>query len=167
IAVVDVPTMTLIQTIPLIGGIACGLVNSKDGRTIYVISAGGTGHLYRLDMTTDTLTEDTSYGPIASGIHGLIVSANEKRAYITAPGSEEAKVLDLNGSDVGTISLDWRPGVPDAPDSFARKGSHLYVALRFGGQVARINTQTGAVEYLYVAPPATSGWALHGMAVRP
>jgi DNA-binding beta-propeller fold protein YncE len=167
IAVVDVPTMTLIRTIPLIGGIACGLVNSKDGRTIYVISAGGTGHFYRLDMTTDTLTEDTNYGPIASGIHGLIVSANEKRAYITAPGSEVVKVLNLNGSDVSTISLDFTPGVLDAPDSFARKGSYLYVALRFAGQLARINTQTGDVDYLSIAPPATSGWALHGMAVRP
>ena len=167
IAVVDVPTMTVIRRIPLIGGIACGLVSSKDGRTIYVISAGGTGHFYRLDMTNDTLTEDTSYGPIASGIHGLIVSANEKRAYITAPGSEQVKVLNLNGSDVGTISLDFTPGVLDAPDSFARKGSYLYVALRFAGQLARINTQTGEVDYLSVAPPATSGWALHGMAVRP
>ena len=42
-------------------------------------------------MTTDTLT--TSYGPIAPGIHGLTVSANEKCAYITAPGSEQVKVL--------------------------------------------------------------------------
>jgi hypothetical protein len=162
-----VPTMTVIWRIPLIGGIACGLASSKDGRTIFVISAGGTGHFYRLDTTTETLTEDTDYGAIAVGIHGLITSANEKRAYITAPASEEVKVLNLNGHDVSTISLDWRPGVPDLPDSFARKGSHLYVALRFGGQVARINTQTGEVDYLYVAPPATSGWALHGMAVRP
>ena len=167
IAVVDVPTMTVIRRIPLIGGIACGLASSKDGRTIFVISAGGTGHFYRLDTTTDTLTEDTGYGAIAVGIHGLITSANEKRAYITAPASEEVKVLNLNGNDVSTISLDWRPGVADLPDSFARKGSYLYVALRFGGQVARINTQTGEVDYLYIAPPATSGWALHGMAVRP
>jgi DNA-binding beta-propeller fold protein YncE len=143
------------------------MANSKDGRTIFVIANGGTGHFYRLDTTTDTLTEDTGYGAIAAGIHGLIMSANEKRAYITAPASDEVKVLNLNGNDVGTIPLDWRPGVSDQPDSFARKGSHLYVALRFGGQVARINTLTGDVEYLYIAPPATSGWALHGMAVRP
>lgn len=167
IAVVDMATMTVIRTLPTAGGVVCGMANSKDGRTIYVISGGGTGHFYRLDMTTDTLTEDTSYGPIASGIHGLIVSANEKRAYITAPGSEQVKVLNLNGSDVSTISLDFTPGVLDAPDSFARKGSYLYVALRFAGQLARINTQTGDVEYLNIAPPATSGWALHGMAVRP
>ena len=112
-------------------------------------------------------SEDTGYGPIGVGIHGLITSANEKRAYITAPASEEVKVLNLNGNEVSTIPLDWRPGVPDLPDSFARKGSHLYVALRFAGQVARINTQTGEVDYLDIAPPATRGWALHGMAVRP
>lgn len=167
IAVVDVATMTVIRTLPTAGGVVCGMANSKDGRTIFVIANGGTGHFYRLDTTTDTLTEDTGYGAIAVGIHGLIMSANEKRAYITAPASDEVKVLNLNGNDVGTISLDWRPGVSDQPDSFARKGSHLYVALRFGGQVARINTQTGDVEYLNIAPPATTGWALHGMAVRP
>jgi len=167
IAIVDVTTMTVIRTLPTAGGVVCGMTNSKDGRTIFVIANGGTGHFYRLDTTTDTLTEDTRYGAIAVGIHGLIMSANEKRAYITAPGSDAVKVLNLNGDDVGTIPLDWRPGVSDQPDSFARKGSQLYVALRFGGQVARINTQTGDVEYLYVAPPATSGWALHGMAVRP
>jgi DNA-binding beta-propeller fold protein YncE len=167
IAVVDVPTMTVIRRIPLIGGIGCGLASSKDGRTIFAISAGGTGHFYRLDTTTDTLTEDTGFGPIGVGIHGLIASANEKRAYITAPASEEVKVLNLDSNEVSTISLDWRPGVPDLPDSFARKGSHLYVALRFAGQVARINTQTCEVDYLDIAPPATSGWALHGIAVRP
>ena len=167
IAVVDVTTMTVIRTLPTAGGVVCGMANSKDGRTIFVIANGGTGHFYRLDTTTDTLIEDTGYGAIASGIHGLIVSANEKRAYITAPGSEVVKVLNLNGSDVSTISLDFTPGVLDAPDGFARKGSYLYVALRFAGQVARINTQTGDVVYLDIAPPAMSGWALHGMAVRP
>jgi DNA-binding beta-propeller fold protein YncE len=167
IAVVDVPTMTVIGKLQTAGGVQCSLTNSKDGRTIFLIAAGGTGHFYQLDTLTDTLTEDTSFGPIAPGIHGLIMSANEKRAYITAPGSEVVKVLNLNSGAVDTISLDRNPGVPDAPDSFARKGSHLYVALRLGGQVARIKTQTGDVEYLDIAPPVTSGWALHGMAVRP
>jgi DNA-binding beta-propeller fold protein YncE len=167
IAVVDVPTMTVIRRLPTAGGVQCGLTNSKDGRTIFLLAAGGQGHFCRLDTTTDTLIEDTSFGPIAPGIHGLILSANEKRAYITAPSSELVKVLNLTSGEVGTIVLDRTPGFVDAPDSFARKGAHLYVALRFAGDLARINTQTGAIDYLPVAPPATSGWALHGMAVRP
>jgi DNA-binding beta-propeller fold protein YncE len=131
-------------------------------------SAGGTGHFYRLDTWSDTLTEDTSYGPIGVDLHGLAVTANEKTAYSTARGvADEIKVLNLNGSDVSTILIDPRPGIADRPDSLARKGSNLYVTIRYSGQVARIKTQTGSVEYIDVAPPATSGYAVHGIAVRP
>lgn len=49
----------------------------------------------------------------------------------------------------------------------ARRGSNIYVTLRYAGQVARIKTQSGTVDYIDVAPPATTGWAIHGIAVRP
>jgi len=169
IAIVDVPTMTLVGTLPTAGSVSgCGIVNSNDGRTIFLHSAGGAGHFYRLDTWSDTLTEDTSYGPIGFDLHGLVVSANEKTAYITARAvADEIKVLNLNGTDVSTIVIDPRPGIADRPDSLARKGSNLYVTVRFSGQVARIKTQTGSVEYIDVAPPATTGYAVHGIAVRP
>ena len=169
IAIVDVPTMTLVGTLPTAGSVSgCGLVNSNDGRTIFLTSAGGTGHFYRLDTWSDTLTEDTSYGSIGIDLHGLVVSANEKTAYITARGvADEIKVLNLNGNDVSTILIDPRPGMADRPDGLARKGSNLYATVRFSGQVARIKLQAGSVEYIDVAPPATSGYAVHGIAVRP
>ncbi|MEO5741776.1 MAG: YncE family protein [Vicinamibacterales bacterium] len=169
IAVVDVPTMTLVGTLPTAGSVSgCGLVNSNDGRTIFLTSAGGTGHFYRLDTWSDTLTEDTSYGPIGIDLHGLVVSANEKAAYVTARGvADEIKVLNLNGNDVSTILIDPRSGVADRPDGLARKGSNLYATVRYSGQVARIKLQTGSVEYIDVAPPATTGYAVHGIAVRP
>jgi DNA-binding beta-propeller fold protein YncE len=169
IAVVDVPTMTLVGTLPTAGSVSgCGLVNSNDGRTIFLTSAGGTGHFYRLDTWTDTLYEDTSYGSIGIDLHGLAVAANEKTVYITARGvADEIKVLNLNGTDVSTILIDPRPGVADRPDGLARKGSNLYATVRYSGQVARIKLQSGAVEYIDVAPPATTGYAVHGIAVRP
>ena len=169
IAIVDVPTMTLVGTLPTAGSVSgCGLVSSNDGHTIFLNSAGGTGHFYRLDTWSDTLTEDPSYGPIGFDLHGLAVTANEKTAYITARGvADEIKVLNLSGTDVNTILIDPRPGMADRPDSLARKGSNLYVTVRFSGQVARIKTQTGSVEYIDVAPPATTGYAVHGIAVRP
>jgi DNA-binding beta-propeller fold protein YncE len=169
IAIVDVPTMTLVGTLPTAGSVSgCGLVNSNDGRTIFLTSAGGTGHFYRLDTWSDTLTEDTSYGPIGIDLHALVVSANEKTAYITARGvADEIKVLNLNGNDVSTILIDPRPGMADRPDGLARKGSNLYATVRYSGQVARIKLQTGSVEYIDVAPPATTGYAVHGIAVRP
>jgi DNA-binding beta-propeller fold protein YncE len=169
IAIIDVPTMALVGTLPTAGSVSgCGLVNSNDGRTIFLHSAGTGGHFYRLDTWSDTLTEDTSYGPIGVDLHGLAVTANEKTAYITARGvADEIKVLNLGGTELSTILIDPRPGMADRPDSLARKGSTLYATVRFSGQVARINTQTGSVEYIDVAPPATTGYAVHGIAVRP
>jgi len=106
--------------------------------------------------------------PLGADLHGLAVTANEKTAYITARGvADEIKVLNLNGTDVSTILIDPRPGIADRPDSLARKGSNLYETVRFSGQVARIKTQTGSVDYIDVAPPATTGYAVHGIAVRP
>lgn len=169
IAIVDVASMTVVGTRPTIGSVSgCGIVRSNDGRTIFLVSAGGAGHFYRLDTDTDTLTEDTGYGPIGTNIHGLATTANEKYAYVAAVGDEQVKVLDLDGNEISTISLDWRPGIADGPDTIARRGSNIYVTLRFAGQVARIKAQTGAVEYIYVAPPdTTGGWAVHGIAIRP
>ena len=48
----------------------------------------------------------------------------------------------------------------------APRGSNIYVTLRFAGQVARIKTQTATVDYIDFAPPATTVWAIHGIAVR-
>jgi DNA-binding beta-propeller fold protein YncE len=168
IAVVDVSNMAYLGTLPTAGGVSgCGIAKSIDGRTIFYNSAGGTGHFYRLDTATDTLTEDAGYGPIGVGLHGLVTTANEKQAYMTAPGTDEVKVLNLTGNEVSTMSLDPRAGSVDGPDSLARRGSNLYVTMRFAGQVARIKVQTGAVDYIDVVPPATTGWALHGITVRP
>jgi DNA-binding beta-propeller fold protein YncE len=167
IAVVDVASMSFLGKLPTAGSVACGLVNSKDGRTIFIVSNGGTGHLYRLDTATDTLTEETGYGPIGLGLHGLITTANEKDAYATAVAAEAVKILDLEGSEVRTITLDPRPGIRDSPDSIARRGGNIYVTLRFAGQVARIQAQSGNVDYIDLTPPATSGYAVHGIAVRP
>jgi DNA-binding beta-propeller fold protein YncE len=171
IAIVDVETMTVLDTRPTVGSVSgCGTANSNDGRTIFLDSSGGTGHFYRLDTTTDTLTEDTGFGPIGMNLHGLVTTPNEKYAYIAAIGTDEVKVLDLNGTQVRTISLDVRPGIRDAPEDMARRGSNIYVTVRFAGQVARIKTQTGTVEYINLVPPVTPSntrYPVHGIAVRP
>ncbi len=56
-----------------------------DGRTIFLHSAGGAGHFYRLDTWSDTLTEETSYGPIGFDLHGLVVGA------LLGPGRPDQK----------------------------------------------------------------------------
>ncbi len=171
IAVVDVSNMAYLGTLATAGGVSgCGIAKSIDGRTIFYNSAGGTGHFYRLDTANDTLIEDTGYSPISAigaSLHGLLTTANEKQAYMTVPGTDEVKILDLTGNEVGTMTLDPRAGIADGPDSLARRGSNIYVTMRFAGKVARIKAQTGAVEYIDVASPVTTGWAVHGIAVRP
>jgi len=97
----------------------------------------------------------------------LVTTPNEKYVYIAAIATDEVKVLDLNGSEVKTIPVDFRPGIRDAPEDMARRGSNVYVTLRFAGQVARIKTQTGTVDYIDLVPPATTGYPIHGIAVRP
>ena len=81
--------------------------------------------------------------------------------------ADEIKVLNLNGTTVSTIFIDPRDDIADRPDGLARKGSNLYATVRYSGQVAQIKLQTGSVEYVDVAPPATTGYAVHGIAIRP
>ncbi|MCA1623629.1 MAG: hypothetical protein LC778_07470, partial [Acidobacteria bacterium] len=56
IAIVDVPTMTLLGTRDTDGFVACGMIKSSNGKTVTIASTGGGGHIYRLDTTTDTLS---------------------------------------------------------------------------------------------------------------
>ena len=110
------------------------------------MSAGGAGHFYRLDTDTDTLTEDTAYGADRHQPPRTRYDC-EREACLRRRGRRpgQVKVLDLYGNEITAISLDWRPGIPDGPDTIARRGSNIYVTLRFAGQVARIKAQTGAV----------------------
>ena len=57
IAIVDVPTMTVLGTLPTDGFVACGMIKSKQGRMVTVASSGGGGHITRLDTVSDTLTD--------------------------------------------------------------------------------------------------------------
>jgi len=92
---------------------------------------------------------------------GTLVFVGSVVALSNAPGRVG------HGTDVSTILIDPRLGIADRPDALARKGSNLYVTVRYSGQVARIKTQTGRVDYIDLAPPATTGYAVHGIAVRP
>jgi hypothetical protein len=81
-----------------------------------VLPAGTAPHT--ISFSPDGSYEDTSYGPIGVDLHALVITANEKTAYITARGmADEIKVLNLNGSEVRTILIDPRPGIADRPDS--------------------------------------------------
>src|SRR5437867_9539508 len=94
IAIVDVPTMTLVGTLATDGFVACGMVKSKTGRVITLASSGGGGHVYRLDTRNDTML--TSLGTLgASYWHSFTMIANEKIGAGSAPHADALVLADL------------------------------------------------------------------------
>lgn len=190
IAIVDVPTMTFVATLPTDGFVACGMIKSKRGRIVTVASSGGGGHIYRLDTDTDTLTDAGTLG--APDWHSLNISANEKVGFGTSPHSDEIILADLTGptvSRIGALRLDPTPGIGnDQPDALGGgetvRGNTLFVGLRASGQLAIVNVKQQTSTFLQLSPPApfnpatcgppppelpngNGGCAIHGVTVRP
>ncbi len=176
IAIVDVPTMTLLGTLETDGFVACGMVKSRDGKTVTIASSGGGGHIYRLDTTTNTLSDAGTLG--AADWHSFNMSASEKTGYGSSPHSDELIICDLRGSTVhklATLALDATPGIGnDQPDAIAVRGNRLYVSLRASGKLAIVKAkQQTVIKYLDLSPPTPfdettcAGCAIHGVAVRP
>jgi len=190
IAIVDVPTMTLVGTLPTDGFVACGLIKSKRGRIVIVASSGGGGHIYRLDTETDTLTDAGTLG--AADWHSFNISANEKVGFGSSPNSDEIFLADLTApivTPIGALRLDPTPGIGnDQPDALGGgetvRGNTLFVSLRASGQLAIVNVKQQTATFLQLSPPApfnpancgpappqpptgTGGCAVHGVTVRP
>jgi DNA-binding beta-propeller fold protein YncE len=167
IAIVDVASLSLLGTITTDGDPQCGLLQSRDGRTIYVDDNGGMGNFYVLDTVTDSLT-NLGYVLGAADLHGFGVNSQETLAFAAARGSESLKVLDLQapGSAAATIPLDPTPGPGnDRPDIVAVRGNNVYVTLRTSGKLAVVNGMQGTVKYIDIAPASAN--AVHGLAIRP
>jgi len=190
IAIVDVPTMTVVGTFATDGFVACGMIKSKRGRIVTVASSGGGGHIYRLNTDTDTLTDAGTLG--AADWHSFNISANEKVGFGTSPDSDEIILADLTGptvSRIGALRLDPTPGIGnDQPDALGGgetvRGNTLFVGLRASGQLAVVNINQQTATFLQLSPPARfnpancgpplpqpptgeGGCAVHGVTVRP
>lgn len=176
IAIVDVPTMTVVGTLATDGFVACGMVKSKKGRFITLASSGGGGHIYRLDMRDDTAL--TSLGTLgASDWHSFTMIANERIGVGSAPHADALVLTHLKGAvarPLGTFALDPTPGAGnDEPDNMAVRGSTIFVSLRASGKLAIAKPLQGKVAYIDLADPAEfnpancAGCAVHGVAIRP
>lgn len=190
IAIVDVPSMTVIGTFATDGFVACGMIKSKRGRIVTVASSGGGGHLYRLDTETDTLTDAGILG--AADWHSFNISANEKVGFGSSPNSDELILADLTApivTPIGALRLDPTPGIGnDQPDALGGgetvRGNTLFVGLRASGQLAIVNVKQQTTTFLQLSPPAPfnpatcgppppqppngqGGCAIHGVTVRP
>jgi hypothetical protein len=175
LAIVDVPTMTLVGTHATDGFIACGMIKSRNGKTVTIASSGSGGHIYRLNTATDTLVDAGTLG--AADWHSFNLSANQRIGFGSSPNSDELIVAGLTQHIVeplGSISLDPTPGVGnDQPDAIAVRGNTVFVSLRASGKLAIIKFNQRSVRYLDVSPPAPfnpmncAGCAVHGVTVRP
>ena len=174
IAIVDVQTMTLLGTLPTDGFIACGMIKSQDGQTIFIASSGGGGHLYQLDTTTDALF-DTGHTLGAGSWHSFNINPTKTVGYGSSPAVDQLQIINLSAGTATPLALDPTPGVGnDQPDAIAVQGNTVYVTLRFAGKLAIIDSQKLRVQYITLEPPATSvnpancmGCAIHGVTIRP
>ncbi len=174
IAIVDLPTMSLLGTLPTDGFIACGMIKSHDGGRVFIASAGSGGHLYELDTATDALV-DTGHTIGAGSWHSFNISPDEKTGFGTSPLVDQLQIINLSSGTSFPLGLnpsDQTGG--DQPDAVAVQGNNVYVSLRVSGKLAVINTQSQSLDYIQLEHPSASinpancmGCALHGVAIRP
>jgi DNA-binding beta-propeller fold protein YncE len=175
IAIVDVPTMTLQGMLDTDGFVACGMIKSRNGKTVTIASSGGGGHIYRLDTTTDTLSDAGTLG--AADWHSFNISSNQRIGFGSSPHSDELILAHLEQptvTNVGSIKLDPTPGIGnDEPDALSVKGNRVYVSLRESGKLAIVRVKQRTVSYIDLSPPnpnfneiTCAGCAVHGVTVR-
>jgi hypothetical protein len=178
IAIVDVPSLMLRGTLETDGFVACGMVKSAAGHSVMIASSGGGGHIYKLDLTNDTLTDQGTLG--AADWHSFNMTADGTRGFGTSPQSDEIILIDLATQPVTklrTVLLQPRPGTGNnQPDSIGYEpivGNLLPVTLRAAGQLALISLADLAVKFVSISPPTSfdpktcAGCAIHGVTVRP
>jgi hypothetical protein len=180
LAIVDVPSMALVNTLSTDGFVACGMIKSADGTHAVLASSGGGGHVYTLDLAKDTLTDRGTLG--MADWHSFNMTPDEKLGVGTSPKSDEIVFIDLTAQPVkklGTLVLNPRPGSGNnQPDAIGGgepiRSGILPVSLRAAGQLALVNLADRSVKsYIPIAPPSTfdpmtcQGCAVHGVTIRP
>jgi DNA-binding beta-propeller fold protein YncE len=184
IAIVDVPSLSILGTLATDGFVACGMIKPSADADHAVVAAGGSGgHIYTLDMTNDTLLDRGTLG--AASWHSLNMTRDETLGFGTSPLSDEVVAIDLTTQPVtklGTILLQPLPGTGnDQPDAMGGGevivDGTLPVSLRAAGQVALVDADDLEIKTFIPitspAPPGTFstmtciGCAVHGVTVRP
>jgi len=160
IAIVDVPSLTLRGVLETDGFVACGMVKSADGKSVVIASSGGGGHIYTLDLTTETLTDRGTLG--AADWHSFNMTADGTRGFGTSPPSDEIILIDLTTQTVTklrTLRLQPVPGTGNnQPDSIGYEpvgGNILPATLRAAGQLALINLADLSVKFVPISPPTS------------
>jgi DNA-binding beta-propeller fold protein YncE len=184
IAIVDVPSMTILGTLATDGFVACGMIKPSPDADHAVVAAGGSGgHIYTLDMTNDALLDRGALG--AASWHGFNMTRDETLGFGTSPLSDEVVAIDLTTQPVtklGAILLQPLPGTGNnQPDAMGAGevivDGTLPVSLRAAGQVALIDADDLEIKkFIGITSPSAPGTfstmtcigcSVHGVIVRP
>jgi len=184
IAIIDVPSMTILGTLATDGFVACGMIKPSADADHAVVAAGGSGgHIYTLDMTNDTLLDRGTLG--AASWHSLNITRDETLGFGTSPLSDEVVAIDLTTQPVtklGTILLQPVTGTGNnQPDAMGGgeviADGTLPVSLRAAGQVALVSADDLDIKTFIgitsPSPPGTFstmtciGCSVHGVTIRP
>jgi YVTN family beta-propeller protein len=157
VAELDVATMQLVPSfgtdglLVTAGSVNCTMAETADRSTIYAVSLGNGGTLYRIDTASGAVTQlDGGLGAVSP--HWVALSADGHHLYVTSDGSDQLKVVDLSSNDVtATLAIDPTPG-PDQPSGIAVDGNTVYVSLANAGKVAIFDARDPQVRYVDVAP---------------
>jgi YVTN family beta-propeller protein len=157
VAELDVATMQLVPSfgsnglLVTNGSVNCAMAETRDRSTIYAVSLGNGGTLYRIDTLTRTVTQLLG-GLGAVNPHWTALSSDEQELYVTSDGSDQLKVVDLGTNTVAeTMAIDPTPA-SDQPAGIAVDGDTIYVSLAAAGKVAILQPGSSQPAYVDVAP---------------
>jgi YVTN family beta-propeller protein len=158
-AVVDVARHRLIETVPLThvaNGMPQDVKLSPDGRVFYVADMMANG-VYVIDSRTFKVLRFQATG---RGAHGLYVSRDSKRLFVTNRDEGTISVIDLA---TRKPEAKWRiPGGSPDMGNVSADGKVLWLSGRYDNVVYEISTANG---HLLASIPVGSG--PHGLCVWP
>ena len=160
VAVVDVAGHKLIGTVPLPGsrnGMPQDVKLSPDG-TVFYVADMTVGGVYVIDATTFRVIH---FQPTGKGAHGLYVSRDSKRMFVTNRDEGSISVIDLTTRRPQVKWLLPGGGSPDM-GNISADGKVLWLSGRYNKMVYAINAATG---HLIAKIPVGEG--PHGLCVWP
>src|SRR5262249_2390511 len=80
----------------------CGMVRSKDGRSIPLAASGGGGHIYQFNIATETLADRGTLGAV--DWHSFNMVPNGTIGFGTVPNGDELRLIELRGDRASTLA---------------------------------------------------------------
>jgi YVTN family beta-propeller protein len=151
LAVVDLSTHMVVDTIPFGGGLPSGCAVGPHGKRLYAVLSQSNA-LARIDMATGAVL----MVPVGARPSGVAAEPSGRRVYVANTAADTVSVVDAErGVVVATIP------VGDAPTDVVAGAHRLYVANWAGGTVSVVDTDRNTLVAEVPVGRFPSGLALH------